>query len=46
MAEAKVLDGVIPPAVTGKKKNSAKKQKTEHGKKRVIVSFFVARGLG
>lgn len=32
VAETKVLDGVNPTAVTGKKKNSAKKQKTEHGK--------------
>ncbi|XP_016527500.1 kinectin isoform X5 [Poecilia formosa] len=30
VAETKVLDGVNPTAVTGKKKNSAKKQKTEH----------------
>ncbi|XP_054894232.1 kinectin isoform X8 [Poeciliopsis prolifica] len=30
VAETKVLDGANPMAVTGKKKNSAKKQKTEH----------------
>lgn len=32
VAETKVFDGVNPTAVTGKKKNTAKKQKTEHGK--------------
>ncbi|XP_012707895.3 kinectin isoform X5 [Fundulus heteroclitus] len=30
VAETKVVDGVTPSAVAGKKKNSAKKQKTEH----------------
>ncbi|XP_069008277.1 kinectin isoform X4 [Embiotoca jacksoni] len=30
MAETKVLDGATPSATGGKKKNSAKKQKTEH----------------
>lgn len=29
VAETKVLDGAAPPATSGKKKNSAKKQKTE-----------------
>lgn len=31
MAETKVLDGAAPVAPSGKKKNSAKKQKTEPG---------------
>ncbi|XP_045918649.1 kinectin isoform X3 [Micropterus dolomieu] len=30
VAETKVLDGAAPSATSGKKKNSAKKQKTEH----------------
>lgn len=31
VAETKVLDGAAPNATSGKKKNSAKKQKTEPG---------------
>ena len=31
VAETKVLDGATPSATSGKKKNSAKKQKTEPG---------------
>lgn len=42
VAEAKVLDGVNPPAVTGKKKNSAKKQKTEHVEEIHILADIAA----
>ena len=31
VAETKVLDGAPPPVTSGKKRNSAKKQKTEPG---------------
>ncbi|KAM4540233.1 kinectin isoform 5-T5 [Fundulus diaphanus] len=38
VAETKVVDGVTPSAVAGKKKNSAKKQKTEHVEESHIVA--------
>lgn len=51
VAETKVLDGATPSATTGKKKNSAKKQKTEPGNDDTVVpcvklylSFFKISG--
>ncbi|XP_047201101.1 kinectin isoform X2 [Girardinichthys multiradiatus] len=41
-AENKVLDGVNPSAATGKKKNSAKKQKTEHVEESHILADVAA----
>lgn len=38
VAETKVLDGAAPSATSGKKKNSAKKQKTEHGNDDTVPS--------
>lgn len=37
VAETKVLDGAAPSVTTGKKKNSAKKQKTEPGNNNVVL---------
>ncbi|KAM8736552.1 kinectin isoform 2-T2 [Acanthopagrus schlegelii] len=37
VAETKVLDGAAPPATSGKKKNSAKKQKTEPDEAHVLA---------
>lgn len=37
VAETRVLDGVAPNATSGKKKNSAKKQKTETGIENTMV---------
>lgn len=37
VAETKVLDGATPSATSGKKKNSAKKQKTEPGNGDIMV---------
>ncbi|XP_038147279.1 kinectin isoform X4 [Cyprinodon tularosa] len=42
VAEPKVLDGVNPSAATGKKKNSAKKQKTEHVEDTHILADITA----
>lgn len=51
VAETKVLDGAAPTATSGKKKNSAKKQKTEPGNDDTVVphanfllSFFEISG--
>ncbi len=38
VAETKILDGAAPSAPSGKKKNSAKKQKTEPGNDDTVVS--------
>lgn len=38
MAETKVLDTAAPSTTSGKKKNHAKKQKTEHGNDDELIS--------
>lgn len=42
VAETKVLDGAAPPATSGKKKNSAKKQKTEPGNDDTVVQDYIS----
>lgn len=37
MADTRIVDGAAPVATSGKKKNSAKKQKTEHTNGDAIV---------
>lgn len=45
VAETKVLDGAAPPATSGKKKNSAKKQKTEPGNDDTVVQDHISAFL-
>lgn len=41
VAETKVLDGAAPTANSGKRKNSAKKQKTEPGIDNMLVYYYI-----